>query len=152
MEKSRTGGVRARVKAGLFRAAPLLHAYVILEGAPQKDVVPAADVERGHADLLVSRPGLGRQPIVICCWVSQPVKVEGCVLADQGMAGEWDFRQYGFHIRWDFAFQRLLSASDTALDLCRNDICNHPAEIMEYLGAALARATLALTILPKNLV
>ena len=32
---------QALVPAGLFRAASLLHAHVILEGAPEKDIVPA---------------------------------------------------------------------------------------------------------------
>src|SRR5438876_614979 len=65
----------ALVPARVFGASSLPHALVVLERAPQEDVVPPADVERRGTDLLVASTGRDWTPIRVRCRVGQPVTI-----------------------------------------------------------------------------
>src|SRR6266571_2165889 len=56
-------------------ATALLHSDVILQGGSQEDVMPPADVERWHRDLLVCFLMGNAAPVVIVTGMGQPIEI-----------------------------------------------------------------------------
>ena len=132
----------ALVPARVFGASKLSHALIVLERAPQEDIIPPADVERRGSDLLVASTGGHRAPVRVRCRVGQPVMVEGRSIPDQRMVGERQVGQYGVQVQTDSALRRLPATRHAAPDLAGNDVLDQPPQVMEHLRAALIRRTL----------
>jgi hypothetical protein len=57
-------------------SSTLLHTSVICQGRPQEEVVPAADIERGHGDVFVALIWRDAPPAIVVGGMRQPLQIK----------------------------------------------------------------------------
>jgi len=69
-------------------SSTLLHTSVIRQGRPQEEVVPAADIERGHGDVFVALTWRDAPPVIVVGGMRQPLQIKRRKLAQERLIGE----------------------------------------------------------------